>query len=88
MGQKEIIYESPFPDIYVPNDLSYSQFICSRNPDDVAEGKVIYADLEEPHASVTYAGLRQDAAKHAAWLRNQGLKPGDTVAMYATNSVA
>ncbi|KAG9565703.1 hypothetical protein KCU71_g6416, partial [Aureobasidium melanogenum] len=60
----------------------------SPYPDDVANDKVIFSDFEEPHDSVTYAGLREDTAKNAARLYSLGLQTGDTMAMYATNSVA
>lgn len=82
------VYRSPYPDIIVPTDVSISQFLVRANPDDVPSDKVILEDLEEPNDSMTYGGMREDAAKHAAWLRSIGLKPGDTVAMYASNSVA
>lgn len=82
------IYRSPYPDVYIPTDVSYSQFLTRHNPDDVRGDKVIMEDLEEPHDSATYAGFRDGVAKHASWLQSIGLKPGDTVVMYATNSVA
>ncbi|KAG9662932.1 luciferin 4-monooxygenase, partial [Aureobasidium melanogenum] len=88
MAQKTTIYESPYPDMLIPTDMSMSQYMIRSNPDDVADDKVIFSDLEEPYDSVTYAGLREDTAKNAAWLQSIGLQPGDTVAMYATNSVA
>jgi acyl-CoA synthetase (AMP-forming)/AMP-acid ligase II len=88
MAQTTTIYESPYPDMLIPTDMSMSQYMVRSNPDDVADDKVIFSDLEEPHDSVTYAGLREDTAKNAAWLQSIGLQPGDTVAMYATNSVA
>ncbi|KAG9696433.1 luciferin 4-monooxygenase, partial [Aureobasidium melanogenum] len=88
MAQAITIYESPYPDMLIPTDVSMSEYMIRSNPDDVADDKVIFSDLEEPYDSVTYAGLREDTAKNAAWLQSIGLQPGDTVAMYATNSVA
>ena len=88
MALPQTIYESPYPDLAIPTNLSWPQFACRQNPDDVADDEVVLQDLEEPNDWLTYAGVRQRAGIGAAWLQSIGLKPGEFVAIYATNSVA
>ncbi|OCK80965.1 acyl-CoA synthetases/AMP-acid ligases II [Lepidopterella palustris CBS 459.81] len=85
MGEQ--VYESIFAPINVPQGLSISQFLVQYNPDDTPADKVIVEDFEGGR-TVTYGGLREEAATGAAGLTaTLGLGPGDVVAIYATNSV-
>ena len=71
----------------VPTDVSISQFLLQCNPDDVPATKEILVDFDDSSSSVTYGGLRSDAAKCASALQTElGLKVGDTVAIFAQNS--
>lgn len=88
MAQEETIYASQHLGPSVPIDSSWPDFVCRYNPDDVSNDKVVLEDLEEPYDSLTYGGLRHDAGVAAAFLQSMGLKPGDVVAIYASNSVA
>jgi acyl-CoA synthetase (AMP-forming)/AMP-acid ligase II len=84
----EKVYQSIYPDIYVPTDVSLHQFLCARNPDDVPDDKVILEDLSPPKKSLTYGGLRRNAAIVAGNLSSKyGVKAGDAVVILAQNSV-
>jgi long-subunit acyl-CoA synthetase (AMP-forming) len=82
------IYQSPFPPVEVPRDLSVSQFLLQCNPDDVRREKEVLVDFDLPSSVVTYGGLRAKAAQYAYALRNEvGLREGETVVIFAPNSV-
>ncbi|KAJ5753302.1 acyl-CoA synthetases/AMP-acid ligases II [Penicillium odoratum] len=82
------IYESIHPDFHVPPDLSLSQLLQKYNPEDVPETKVILEGISPGGRQVTYGELRNEAATMAAYFTTVlGLSTGDTVAIYAPNSV-
>lgn len=84
----EKIYRSLTPPVLVPEGLSLHQFLTTYNPDVAPRDKVILEDLGPPFRKLTYEDLRDQAATGAAALIHRyGLKPGDTVMVYATNSV-
>ncbi|KAM5351010.1 hypothetical protein ACJ41O_003733 [Fusarium nematophilum] len=85
---KQRIYTSPYPPPHVPTNQGISQFLLQTNPDDTHPDKVILVDFDNPSRELTYAGLRDNAARDAAILRHDfGLKQGDVVCIYAHNSV-
>lgn len=82
------IYESIYPDFHVPPHLSLPQLLQKYNPEDVPHSKVILEDLSPGGRQVTYGELRSEAATAATYFTTVlGLKAGDTVAIYASNSV-
>jgi len=81
-------YHSIYPDIHVPTDLSLHQFLVAYNPDDVLPDNVILEDLDPNGSKMTYSGLRRDSAIGARALVNAfNLRAGDTVVIFAQNSV-
>ncbi|KAF4982853.1 hypothetical protein FZEAL_1603 [Fusarium zealandicum] len=87
MGNQKI-YNSPYPLSHVPNNQSVSQFLLQSDPDDTPPDKVILEDFDNPNRQLTYGGLRYNAARDAAILRdNYGLRQGDVVCIYAYNSI-
>ena len=83
------VYKSPFPAVHVPTNISVSAYLTQSNPDDVPPEKTILSDFDTPGRTLTYGGLRQEAARGAVWLKAAfGLKPGDVVCIYGTNSVS
>lgn len=83
-----LIHRSNNPDISLPHDQSFHQFITNYNPDDTPADKVILEDLSLPRKTVTYGGLRRTASIIAAGLTSKyGLRKGDSVAIIAANSV-
>ena len=85
---RPIIYNSPYPMPDVPTNQSISQFLLQSDPDDAHPNTVILADYDNPTYELTYRGLRNNAARDAAILRNiHGLSQGDVVCIYAQNSV-
>jgi 4-coumarate--CoA ligase len=82
------IYHSPFPPVTVPTNLSISQFLQLYNPDDVPNEKTILEDFDQPENILSYGDVRSKSARCAHALRTRrGLQVGDTVAIYAQNSV-
>lgn len=82
------IYYSNNPDLTLPTNQSFHQFITSYNPDDIPSGKVIFEDYAAPSKTLTYGGLRETAAIVAGGLTTKfGLKKGDSVAIIAANCV-
>jgi len=83
------IYTSPYPDVHVPTNISVSSYLTQSNPDDVPPEKTILSDFDTSGRSISYGELRRDAARGAFWLKAAfGLKPGDVVCIYGTNSVS
>jgi acyl-CoA synthetase (AMP-forming)/AMP-acid ligase II len=82
------IYASPYPAFNVPTNSSISQFLLKYNPENTDADKKIFEDFDAPHKSITYGGIRTAAAQGAAGLRSVlGLREGDVVAIFATNSL-
>lgn len=82
------IYRSPFPSYHTPVNKSLHQFLLECNPDNVRPDKVILEELAAPNDRLTYGGIRDAAAVAAGGFTNKyNLKPGDAVAVLATNSV-
>lgn len=82
------IYNSPFPPVDIPKNLSLSQFLLQCNPDDVPPEKEVLVDFAEPSNVLTYGALRSKTARAAHALRNDlGLKVAETVVIYGQNSV-
>ncbi|CAG9984183.1 unnamed protein product [Clonostachys byssicola] len=86
---ESIIYHSPYPTPSVPTDLSVSQFLLRSDPDDTHPDTVVLADFDAPEERfVTYEGIRLNASRDAATLRNKyGLHQNDVVCIYGFNSV-
>ncbi|KAF2817630.1 acyl-CoA synthetases/AMP-acid ligases II, partial [Mytilinidion resinicola] len=82
------IYESIFPDVHIPTNLSFHQFLTRYNPEDVAADKVVWEESDTGR-TLSYGGVRDEAAIGAACLTGAlGLHPGDVVAIYAPNSIS
>jgi acetoacetyl-CoA synthetase len=63
--------------------LSYAQHVFrNRRDDDVA---IVSASELRPLSDLTWAELRDQSARLAAWLRARGVGPGDRVAAYLPN---
>jgi hypothetical protein len=72
----------------VDESLSIPQFMTKYNPDNVSSEKVVHIDTITGK-SLTYGGLRSEAAKCAWGLRhNLGLKEGDVLSLLCPNSVS
>ncbi|KAF2025801.1 acyl-CoA synthetases/AMP-acid ligases II [Setomelanomma holmii] len=85
---RQRIYQSTYPAPYCPTNLSISQYLTQYNPDAVSKDKIILEDNWTGH-DLTYASLREQAARHAWSLsRKYNLGVGDVVAISAPNSVA
>jgi len=75
------------PLLSVPDDLSIPQFMTKYNPDNVSRDKVVHTDTISGK-TLTYGGLRVDAAKCAWGLRHKlGLREGDIISLLCPNSV-
>ncbi|KAK0388943.1 hypothetical protein NLU13_2520 [Sarocladium strictum] len=82
------VYDSPYPAPHYPTNLSVSQFLLQSDPDDVPNGKAVFADFDRPERQITYWQLRETAAKDAATLKQTyGLREGDVVCIYGQNSL-
>ncbi len=62
--------------------LNYAQNLLSRQDDHPA---LIFRDETGIRQSMGYAELTREVARIAAWLREQGIGPGDRVAAFAAN---
>ncbi|OAA57615.1 acyl-CoA synthetases/AMP-acid ligases II [Niveomyces insectorum RCEF 264] len=83
-----MIYQSSYPALNVPTDVSISQYLLRVNPDDVSPSKVIMSDFENPAHTLTYGELRTRSAQAAATLRHgHGMAEGDVVCILGQNSV-
>ncbi len=65
-------------------DLSFAENLMARNDDATA---IIYRDESGARHAVTFRELRRQVAVLAAFLRGNGLKPGDRVAAIAPNRI-
>ncbi|KAF2104582.1 acyl-CoA synthetases/AMP-acid ligases II [Rhizodiscina lignyota] len=82
------IYRSKYPEPNAATNQSVSQFLLKSNPDDVTADTTIWSDFDEPDHKMTFGGIREQAALGAAGLREVlGVKEGDFVYIYASNSV-
>jgi acetoacetyl-CoA synthetase len=64
--------------------LNYAEHIFrDRDPEETA---LVYASEDRELAEMTWGELTRKVAAVARWLRDQGIKPGDRVAAYLTNS--
>ena len=88
MSPTAVVYESPFPDISIPTNYSFAQFLQRYNPENVPDDKVVLEDLDTPHDTLTYGGVRTEAARNAGGMVALGVQPGDAVVIYGANSVA
>jgi 4-coumarate--CoA ligase len=67
--------------------MSIPQFMTKYNPDNVSPDKVVHVDTISGK-TLTYVGLRTDAAKCAWGLRHKlGLREGDVLSLLCPNSV-
>lgn len=83
------IYESKYPKLTIPTNVSVSQFLQQSNPDDLPVDWPIWSDFDDPENQVTYEGVRTIPGNGAAGLKDVlGVKEGDTVCIYAGNSVS
>ena len=72
----------------VDESLSIPQFMTKYNPDNVSSEKVVHIDTITGK-SLTYGGLRTEAAKCAWGLRHSlGLKEEDVLSLLCPNSVS
>ncbi len=85
MSQSDVIV-STFAPVAVDEQISIPEFMTRYNPDDVPNDKVVHVDTITGK-SITYGGLRQEAAKCAWGLRKLGLQEGDVVSVLLPNSV-
>ncbi|KAF2651222.1 acyl-CoA synthetases/AMP-acid ligases II [Lophiostoma macrostomum CBS 122681] len=82
------IHRSHYPPTQIPTNISVSQLLQLYNPDDVAGDKVVCED-DWTGKSLSYAGIREDAAKGAFALKHiVGLQEGDSICISSPNSVA
>lgn len=82
------IYESPYGSPNIPTDVSLSQFLSKVNPDDAPGDKTIISDFHDAKHTLTFSGLREQAACCATGLGNLlNLKEGDVVCLWGLNSV-
>lgn len=69
------------------DSMSIPQFMTKYNPDNVSPDKVVHVDTISGK-TLTYVGLRTDAAKCAWGLRHKlGLREGDVLSLLCPNSV-
>ena len=80
------IISSTFSPVSVDTHMSLSEFFTKYNPDDVAADKVVHTDTISGK-SITYGGLRSQAASCAWGLRELGVEAGDVVMVILPNSV-
>jgi 4-coumarate--CoA ligase len=81
------IYTSPHPAYEIPDGLSFSELMMQQNPDNIPNDKVIHTDTLTGK-SVTYGGLREQAAQYAYGLRNTwDMQVQDRILCVIPNSV-
>jgi 4-coumarate--CoA ligase len=69
------------------DNISIPQFMTKYNPDNISPEKVVHVDTIAGK-SLTYGGLRTEAAKSAWGLRHKlGFKEGDVLSLLCPNSV-
>lgn len=81
------IISSTFSPISIDTHTSLSEFFTKYNPDDVAAAKVVHVDTISGK-SVTYGGLRRQAASCAWGLKKLGVQEGDVVMAVLPSSVS
>jgi acetoacetyl-CoA synthetase len=65
-------------------ELNYAEHIFRDR--DAKETALVYASEDRELAELSWGELTEKVAAVARWLRDQGIKPGDRVAAYLTNS--
>lgn len=81
------VYHSEYPPPHIPTNVSVSQLLHLYNPDDTEGSKVICED-DWTGKSITFAGVREEAAKGAFGLKHMiDFNEGDVVCICAPNSV-
>lgn len=79
------IMTSTFVPMHVDDNLTIPELITKYNPDHVRLDKVVHEDTLTGK-TLTYGGLREDAARCAWGLQRLGLKEGDVVCVIMPNS--
>lgn len=83
------MYRSPYPEPFVPSDVSVSQFLLSSNPDDVPPDQQILSDFDNQEQTLTIQELHSHAERDASTLISRfGLREGDVVCIFAPNSIS
>ncbi|CZR65562.1 uncharacterized protein PAC_15462 [Phialocephala subalpina] len=85
MSQSNVIV-SAFSPYAFDEQISIPEFMTKYNPDDVSYDKVVHVDTITGK-SITYGGLRQEAAKCAWGLRKLSLRVGDTVLILSSFAI-
>ena len=81
------ILRGSYGPLVLDDSLSIPQFMTRYNPDNVSPDKVVHVDTIVGK-TLTYGGLRTEAAKCAWGLRHKlGLKEGDVLSLLCPNSV-
>ncbi len=76
--------EMPGAEWFPGAKLNYAEHIFrNRNAGDTA---LVYASEDSDLAAMSWGELTEKVAKLARWLRDRGIRPGDRVAAYLTNS--
>ncbi|KAK2775857.1 phenylacetyl- ligase [Colletotrichum kahawae] len=76
------MYRSPYPEPFVPSDVSVSQFLLSSNPDDVPPDQQILSDFDNQEQTLTIQELHSHAARDASTLISRfGLREGDVFSL-------
>jgi hypothetical protein len=81
------IISNTFSPVFIDEHLSLPEFFTRYNPDDVEPDKLVHTDTISGK-SVTYGGLRTQAASGAWGLKNLGVKEGDVVMVVLTSCVS
>lgn len=79
------IITSTFTPLQVDDNITIPELITKYNPDHVLPDKIVHEDTISGK-KLTYGGLRNDAARCAWGLLQQGLKEGDVVCVVVPNS--
>jgi 4-coumarate--CoA ligase len=79
--------QSTFCPVSVDEHISLPEFFTRYNPDDVKHDKVVHTDTISGK-SLTYGGLREQAASCGWGLRNIGVKEGDVVLVVLPSCVS
>lgn len=79
------IFTSTFTPLQVDDNITIPELITKYNPDHVLPDKIVHEDTISGK-TLTYGGLRRDAARCAWGLQQHGLKKGDVVCVIVPNS--